>query len=505
MIAHSLLFARPQDAAGGDREEPPYFHDLRLDQVVASITRGREDYRLGPLFHAVLPTADAVAYRHEVVRDLSGSDVAAALTGFSSGIRAVLDRHAHPTHPIQKDLDFLASAGAYVEVVCRLAGDLRDAAVRSRGLCGLRDYLRAYLESPPFAALAQETGDLTDALAGLRYSLHVRGGRIRVGRAAGACDYGAELEAVLAPFDAGPGPDRPFLSAGPRPLTRVDVLVLEAVAELNAETFERVRMFRGEYAAFVDETLVAVAREAQFYLAFQDFANGLAGIGVRFCLPEVSARSKEMSAREAADLALADKIARDGGVLVRNDFALRGPERIMVVSGPNQGGKTTFARMIGQVHHLAAIGLPVPCGAAKVFLFDCLFTHFAEEERASGGHGKLEAELLRLHDLLERATPRSLVILNEMLSSTSAQDAAAIAGRVMERLVDLDLVCVCVTFLDELSRSGDTTVSVVGAVEDGAVRTFRFRRAPADGAAYAASIAARYGLTYPQLRERIRP
>jgi DNA mismatch repair protein MutS len=508
----SVLFDSDEDRRGVTRvDAPAFFVDLNLDQTIKAVTADWSEYDLRPFFSFPLNRAGSIQYRHEVFQDLEHPALFEQVESFASRMRDVrvyVGLANKLYSPFHKEGWFLQAVNIYCDAVKQFAIDLADAPLKSRGLIAVRDYLRSYAASTPFAALAAEAKQLAADLSRVKYSVLIRDSSFTVCADESEADYSAEIEETFKKFQQGAVKDyRVKYRYAPEDMNHIEAKILEFVARLNPDLFSRLVAYCTRNVNFVDETLAVFDREIHFYVAYLAHIARFKQAGLKFCYPEVSARSKSAHAREAFDLALAYKLVAERRPIVCNDFLLQGKERIIVVTGPNQGGKTTFARMFGQLHYLAKLGCPVAAADAQLFLFDQLFTHFEREEKVENLRGKLEDDLVRVHAILQQATSRSVIVMNEIFTSTTVQDELFLSRRVIEQLNSLDLLCIWVTFLDELASFSDKTVSMVSTIvpENPALRTFKIVRRPADGLAYAMAIAQKYQLTYGRIRERIRP
>ena len=510
MTFHSILFPSAEDRPPSEALAPPdFFVDLNLDQVFAGITVGKEEYNLTPFFRWPLRDVDAILYRHEVMRDLEDLVLFGNIKSFGTALHSMREtlkqlEKRHYKH--QKEALFLDAVDAYCDAIASLTRDLGVANLHSRGLLSFREYLTDYAASDSFTSLLAETKKLKSDLSSVKYTLDIKGSSITVRKYDTEIDYAADVGETFRRFQQGAVKDYNAKFNEFPQMNHVEAAVMDRVARLYLELFTSINGYCQNNATYLDTTISRFDREIQFYISYCDYIAPLRRKGLNFCYPTLSFESKGLCAADVFDLALAKALLVKDTPVVCNEFYLKGSERIFIVSGPNNGGKTTFARMFGQLHYLASLGCLVPGRIVKLFLFDQILTHFEREEDISNLHGKLQDDLVRIHEILDRATSRSVIIMNEIFSSATLKDAIYLGTKVIERIVQLDALCVCVTFIDELTMLSDKIVSAVSTIvpERPAVRTYKIVRKPADGLAYAMSIAEKYGLTRRQILERIK-
>ncbi len=510
-IADGPSILSPNETVGASTAnsfEPTYFGDLLLDQVVARITTSYESDDLKRLYWMKVQDLDVLAYRHEVWRDLTDETLVGQLRGFESDMKSVRQRlewcaRSRNVHHRRRIL--LDAAQTFDGSVSRLENALDSSPITSRGLVSFRRSLREYINSETYVLRQRDIAATLDGLSRVQYCLHVQANRIRIRRYDGEDDFGALIEDTFGRFrqDAVTNylakmPDSPDLN-------HIEASIVDRVALLFPTEFATLEHCAESHQGFYSGPVVKFIREIPFYLAYLDFIGPLKGRGLTFSLPTFPNARERINATDTFDVALAATRATSSQPIVTNDFWLDPTERILLVSGPNQGGKTTFARALGQIHHLAMIGCPVPGRQVSLRAFDELYTHFGREEDATFSTGKLEDDLVRIQAVLRTATDSSIIIMNEIFASTTAHDAAMLGERLVAKVLELGSMCVIVTFIDELARLDHRIVSMMSTVDprDPAVRTFKVLRRPADGKAYAMAIASKYGLTYDALRQRV--
>jgi MutS domain V len=138
--------------------------------------------------------------------------------------------------------------------------------------------------------------------------------------------------------------------------------------------------------------------------------------------------------------------------VVGNDLNADG-KRLAIITGANQGGKSTFLRSIGLAQLMMQCGMFVPAESFCANLCDGLFTHFKREEDVTMKSGKLDEELARMSEIVDLLAPNTMVLFNESFAATNEREGSEIARQIVSALLERRIKIFFVTHLYEFARS----------------------------------------------------
>jgi DNA mismatch repair protein MutS len=488
--------------------------DLLLFEMINDITKSKERFNLKPFFYQLSSSIEEIEHRQQILNDIYDDDIRKLLDDFSVRIFDSIYRIEHVFSRIESQSEyfnnniekgkFLHAVVVYCESLIKFAKTINIANVQSKGLLKFINHIEEYIKSKSFLDLKQNADAIQQEFKNISFNMLITQGNIKVKDYENQIEISQEIQELFLKFrdekDIKQYKDNQTIPHA----DHVEVAVMDLLSTIHPETFSKLEKFCLDNIHYIDDIIHRIAREVQFFICYYDYIAPLKE-QFSFCFPKMTTGKNSRYLNDSFDIVLAKKYIKDRETLVLNSFSIEEDEKVLIVTGPNQGGKTTFARMIGQVHYLSSLGLSVPGTSAQLLVVDHIYTHFEKEEDIENKSGKLKDDLVRLKDIIDNLSSKSLVVINEILASTSLEDGLYIGKKIIDQLVQYDCTCVYVTFLDELSSYHPACVSMVSEVddEDSSMKTFKIVRKEADGKAYAYHIAKKFGLTKDGIEKRL--
>jgi MutS domain V len=250
-----------------------------------------------------------------------------------------------------------------------------------------------------------------------------------------------------------------------------------ALADLRAQGVAHVARALAQSADHILGFFGRLRTELGFYIGCLNLGDRLARKGEPICLPEPrDAGCPRLSARGLYDVCLSLNLEEK---TIGNDLDADG-KTLVVITGANRGGKSTFLRSAGLAQWMMQCGMFVAAEHFRASVCPGIFTHFKREEDAGMRSGKLDEELARMSTIVDRIAPHSMVLLNESFASTNEREGSEIARQIVRSLLESGMKVLYVTHMYGLA-DGFHRAKMDGALflraerlPDGA-RTFRVK------------------------------
>jgi DNA mismatch repair protein MutS2 len=181
------------------------------------------------------------------------------------------------------------------------------------------------------------------------------------------------------------------------------------------------------------------------------------------CVSPTFSKGLLLSLIRARHPLLEDNLRREKGSISPVSLDMDSNRRILVISGPNAGGKTVVLKTVGLLALMAQSGIPVPAEEATLPIFDRVLADIGDQQSITNHLSTFSAHVLAIKSMIEAATARSLILLDEIGSSTEPGEGAALGRAVLEQFREIGALAIATTHYNRLKMYAETTSNVANA------------------------------------------
>jgi hypothetical protein len=436
--------------------------DLELGVLWRAMVGGAEgadedkvllDVAISAILAGLTSDVDTILYRREVLKDCV-QNPAQARELYALAVAAIEGKkrywisafRSYPTGTLHSAVDALDYFTGQLRRL-RAFADRHVDRFRSRGLVNLIATLRAELDDAYFARIERHLRDL-----------RFRGGELlsaELTAGNGSANYILHqppssrlnwfqrlVRRLLRQDPPGvtfvlPGPDE----AGARILGEMRDRGINLVANALAQSSDHIHSF-----------FEMLRIELAFFIGCLNLHGALTAKGSPIAFPEpLPLSSGGECAHRFTDLRDASLVLTKGEGVVGNSVNADG-KSLVIITGANQGGKSSFLRAVGLAQVMMQSGMFVAAGSFAAEVVSGVFTHYKREEDATMKSGKFDEELARMSGIVAVIAPNALVLFNESFASTNAREGSEIAGQIVRALLDRKIKVFFVTHLYEFAH-----------------------------------------------------
>jgi DNA mismatch repair ATPase MutS len=429
------------------RHQATLRQDLELDVLLKAMAVEDEfllDVSRKVLLLGFCNDAPTILYRHDVLRD-SLKHPALIRQMYAFAVEAVEAKRKsywsfaseHPSSILHGSIDVLGMFMAVLKKMKALADQQREGQFKSKGISDLIAMLRAEFSDSYFASVDAYLKELKFD-AGILLSAELGPGNESTNFV------------LLRPNDNGPGFLQRILGNAPSTYTfrlaERDEVGAKAVAAMRNRGINRVANALAQSMEHILAFFQMLRTELAFFVGCLNLQERLDSLGMPTAIPDLSdcgIGPKHFSG--LYDPCLALSVGPEHRV-VGNTLSTE-KKHVVVITGANQGGKSSFLRSVGVAQLMLQSGMFVSANVFSGSLCSGLYTHYKREEDPTMTSGKLDEELSRMSAIAEDIVPDAMMLFNESFASTNEREGSEIARQVTRALLDRRIVIYFVTHL----------------------------------------------------------